>query len=194
MMIKRTYGTRCEAPDQGAEGDLPGLLARLDRLHLLARERLIRGEAQYRGAWRDKDNLGEAEQEIADCINYLTFALVQAEGVSAKPTSRTPGPQPCLSDCPALPMLTRLKRAESRRIGRATAPPAPAEKPVLRTVPFLEEVSRLQDVHKAAAVFGWTPDRIDMSLRCDPFFAAAVRARLHDSEPKKGKPRAEKRG
>jgi hypothetical protein len=76
--MKTTFGTRCEAPPED-QGDLPALLARLDRLHALARDRLIQGEAVYRGSWRRRDNLGEAEEEAADAVNYLVFALEKAQ-------------------------------------------------------------------------------------------------------------------
>jgi len=92
--MKTTFGTRCEAPDQGAEGDLADLLARLARLHLLARERLIRGEAHYRGAWKGRDNLAEAEEEAADMVNYTVFALAKAAVAvrAVKVKAATPGP------------------------------------------------------------------------------------------------------
>jgi len=101
MDTKRTcwsFGTRCEvskkhsaslkeATPKPGQGDLPLLLERLDRLHALARERLIQGEARYRGAWRQRDNLAEAEEEAADAVNYLVFALEKARLATQRPVS-----------------------------------------------------------------------------------------------------------
>jgi hypothetical protein len=46
--------------------------------------RIVLGEAKYREAWRQRDNLAEAQEESLDGGNYEFFAWLQREERRAK--------------------------------------------------------------------------------------------------------------